>query len=170
MGREVLSNISTDFQASVKPQIRKPMPRDWLHTQHRSTRSSAGCECSVIVAWSRIPGRASDVPGGQRGFKGGPLTLTLHPPDFRRHRGQHCWWGPSFLEVTRAAALLDMVIVVLGPNCPTVLKHSAPRPHAARPLSHAHPLAHSCGPAQLKLRLPGTKRSRAMDLESSRAA
>lgn len=75
--------------SQCKPQIPKPVPREALHiTAARDQFGGHGA--SVVLAWSRIPGRASDVPGGQRGFKGGPLTLTLHPPDFRSLRGQRC--------------------------------------------------------------------------------
>lgn len=78
-----------------KPQIHKPVPREALHiTAARDQFGGHGA--SVIRAWSRIPGRASDVPGGQRGFKGGPLTLTLHPPDFRSLRGHSVAVGPVF--------------------------------------------------------------------------
>lgn len=161
MGRELLSNTSEDFQASFKPLVRKLLPRKNLHTQHRRTRSSDGYGAVLLWRGAAFPAGPRTFRGGQRGFKGGPLTLTLRPPDFRRLRGQHCWWGPSFLDVTRAAALLDMVTVVLGPNCPTVLKHSAPRPHAARSLSHAHPPAHFAAQPNSKSRLPGTKGRRA---------
>lgn len=124
-----------------KPQIHKPVPREALHiTAARDQFGGHGA--SVIRAWSRIPGRASDVPGGTAWFQGGSPDADLASPGFQESQGPALQWGPSFLDVTRAAALLDMVTVVLGPNCPTVLKHSAPRPYAARSLSHAHPPLH----------------------------
>lgn len=140
----------------------QPVPRERLHIPAACDGVVTDHWCSVLL-WrgAAHPVGPRTSRGVQRGFQGGSPDADLHPPDFRRLRGRALLQGPHFLDVTRAAALLNAVTVVLGPNCPTVLKHSAARPHAAR----SHALTHSthihihpfCGPANSKSRQPGNE-------------
>lgn len=86
VGHDSSQTSTSGRQASAKREV----------THQRSTRSSAGQRCSVIVPWSRIPGRASDVPGWKRGFKGGPLNADLASPGFQESQGPSIAAGPIF--------------------------------------------------------------------------
>ena len=115
MGPCYLSNIDIDSEADpihkFHPQSAQPMPRGNLHIAAARAQVLA---TGAVLWWhgAAHPVGPRTFPGGgevQRGFKGGPQSpdADLHPPDFRRLRGQELLRGLVFWkvpDVTRAAA------------------------------------------------------------------
>lgn len=78
---------SSQRKASHKP---TSQCRERRYTSPQHAINSVVTVPVLLGRGAAFPAGPRTFRGGQRGFKGGPLTLTLHPPDFRSLRGQRC--------------------------------------------------------------------------------